>query len=54
MLHFGSDEGVEWQLPAITSSTVKMQGRSAWEYFGKFFTEIFNGCRDFIGLQPVQ
>ena len=33
-------------------STVKMQGRSAWEYLGKFFTKIFNGCRDFFSLRP--
>ena len=33
-------------------STVKMHGRSAWEYLGKFFTKIFNGCRDFVSLQP--
>ena len=28
-------------------STVKPQGRSAWDYLGKFFVNIFNGCRDF-------
>ena len=28
-------------------STVKMQVRSVWEYLGKYFTKIFNGCRDF-------
>ena len=28
-------------------STVKLQGRSAWDYLGKFFVNIFNGCRDF-------
>ena len=33
-------------------STVKMQGRSAWEYLGKFFTKIFNGCRDFFSMRP--
>ena len=33
-------------------STVKLQGRSAWEYLGKFFTKIFNGCRDFFSLRP--
>lgn len=27
--------------------TVKIQGRSAWEYLGKFFTKIFNGCSFF-------
>ena len=53
MLHFGSDEGAEM---AVTYHsiicTVKMQGRSAWKYLGKFFTKIFNGCRDFFSLRP--
>lgn len=53
MLHFGSDEGAE--MAATYHSiigTVKMQGRSAWEFLGKFFTKIFNGCRDFVSLRP--
>ena len=53
MLHFGSDEGAE--MAAAYHSiigTVKMQGRSAWEYLGKFFTKIFNGCRDFFSMRP--
>ena len=48
-----SDEGAE--MAATYHSiirTVKMQGRSAWEYLGKFFTKIFNGCRDFFSLRP--
>lgn len=46
--HFGSDEGAEMAATYHSIiSTVKMQGRSAWEYLGKFFTKIFNGCRDF-------
>ena len=53
MLHFGSDEGAEMAATYHSIiSTVKMQGRSAWEYLGKFFTKIFNGCRDFISLRP--
>ena len=51
--HFGSDEGAE--MAATYHSiirTVKMQGRSAWEYLGKFFTKIFNGCRDFFSMRP--
>ena len=53
MLHFGSDEGVEMAATYHSIiSTVKLQGRSAWKYLGKFFTKIFNGCRDFIGLRP--
>lgn len=52
-LHFGSDEGAE--IAAVYHSiisTVKLQGRSTWDYLGKFFTEIFNGCRDFLSLAP--
>lgn len=53
MLHFGSDEGVEMVATYHSIiSTVKMQGKSAWEYLGKFFTKIFNGCKDFISLRP--
>ena len=53
MLHFGSDEGVEMAATYHSIiSTVKMQGRSAWEYLGKFFTKIFNGCRDFFSMRP--
>ena len=53
MLHFGSDEGAEMTATYHSIiSTVKMQGRSAWEYLGKFFTKIFNGCRDFFSLRP--
>ena len=40
MLHFGSDEGAEMVATYHSiSSTVKMQGRSAREYLGKFFTK---------------
>lgn len=52
-LHFGSDEGAE--IAAVYHSiisTVKLQGRSVWDYLGKFFTGIFNGCRDFLSLAP--
>ena len=53
MLHFGSDEGVEMAATYHSIiSAVKMQGRSAWEYLGKFFTKIFNGCRDFFSMRP--
>jgi len=41
MLHFGCDEGAEMAATYHSIiSTVKMQGRSAWEYLGKFFTKI--------------
>ncbi len=47
------DEGVEMAATYHSIiSTVKMQGRSAWEYLGKFFTKIFNGCRDFFSMRP--
>lgn len=53
MLHFGSDEGVEM---AATNhsviSTVKLHGKSAWNFLGTFFKKIFNGCRDFFSLTP--
>ena len=53
MLHFGSDEGAEMAATYHSIiSTVKMHGRSAWEFLGKFFTKIFNGCRDFVSLRP--
>ena len=53
MLHFGIDEGAEMaDTYHSIISTVKMQGRSAWEYLGKIFTKIFNGCRDFFSLRP--
>lgn len=40
MLHFGSDEGAEMAATYHSIiSTMKMQGRSAWEYLGKFFTK---------------
>ena len=53
MLHFGSDEGAKMAATYHSIiSTVKLQGRSAWDYLGKFFVNIFNGCRDFFGLRP--
>ena len=53
MLHFGSDEGAKMAATYHSIiSTVKLQGRSAWDYLGKFFVNIFNGCRDFISLRP--
>ena len=53
MLHFGSDEGAKMAATYHSIiSTVKLQGRSAWDYLGKFFVNIFNGCRDFFSLRP--
>ena len=40
ILHFGSDEGAEMAATYHSIiSTVKMQGKSPWEYLGKFFTK---------------
>ena len=53
MLHFGSDEGVEMAAAYHSIiSTVKLQGKSAWQFLGSFFTKIFNGCRDYCALTP--
>lgn len=53
MLHFGSDEGVEMAATYHSIiSTVKLHGKSAWDFLGTFFTKIFNGCRDFFSLTP--
>ena len=54
MVHYDTpSEGAE--IAAVYHSiisTVKLQGRSTWDYLGKFFTGIFNGCRDFLSLAP--
>lgn len=46
----------KWCVPSFGRlriiSTVKLQGRSAWDYLGKFFTGIFNGCRNSLSLAP--
>lgn len=53
MLHFGSDEGVVVAAAYHSIiSTVKLQGKSTWDYLGEFFKHIFNGCRDFVNLTP--
>ena len=53
MLHFGSDEGAKMAATYHSIiSTVKLQGRSAWDYLGKFFVNLFNGCRVFFSLRP--
>lgn len=52
-LHFGSDEGAESAAVYHSLiSTVKLQGRFAWDYLGKFFTGILNGCRYILSLAP--
>ena len=53
-LHYGSDEGVEMAVAYHSViSTVKLHGMSCWDYLGKFFKNIFNGCRDFLSLMPA-
>lgn len=53
-LHYGSDEGVEMAAAYHSViSTVKLHGMSCWKYLGEFFKKIFNGCRDFFSLTPV-
>ena len=40
MLHFGSDEGAKMAATCHSIiSTVKLQGRSSWDYLGKFFVK---------------
>lgn len=53
MLHFGSDEGVEMAATYHSIiSTVKLHGKSVWNFLGEFFKNIFNGCRDYVNLTP--
>ncbi|WP_148372142.1 hypothetical protein [Bacteroides bouchesdurhonensis] len=53
MLHFGSDEGARMAVTYHSIiSKVKMQSKLVWEYFGKFFVNIFNGCKNYFSLQP--
>lgn len=53
ILHFGSDEGAEMAATYHSIiSTVKLHGKSAWNFLGAFFKNIFNGCRDFFSLTP--
>lgn len=33
-------------------STVKLHGSSVWSCLGKFFTKIFEGCRDYSSILP--
>ena len=46
--HFGSDLGAQMSATYHSIiSTVKLHGSSVWNYLGKFFTKIFEGCRDY-------
>lgn len=54
MLHFGSDEGVEMAAAYHSViSTVKLRGMSSWRYLGELFQKIFNGCRDYLSMTPL-
>ena len=51
--HFGSDLGAKMSATYHSIiSTVKLHGSSVWSYLGKFFTKIFEGCRDYSSLLP--
>ena len=51
--HFGSDLGAQMSATYHSIiSTVKLHGSSLWSYLGKFFTKIFEGCRDYSSLLP--
>ena len=51
--HFGSDLGAQMSATYHSIiSTVKLHGSSVWSYLGKFFTKIFEGCRDYSSLLP--
>ena len=51
--HFGSDLGAQMSATYHSIiSTVKLHGSSVWSYLGKFFTKIFEGCRDYSSLMP--
>ena len=43
MLHFGRDEGVEMVVAYHgVISTVRLQGKCAWDFLGEFFKNIFS------------
>lgn len=55
MLNFGSDDGAKMAATYHSIiSTVKMQGKSAWNYYGKFFVNLFNGRKGYFSLRPDQ
>ena len=50
-LHFGSDEGAK--MSAVYHSivsTVRLKGRSAWEFFGTFFRDVVTGENDYLSM----
>lgn len=52
-LHFSSDAGA--QMCAVYQSivsTVKMQGKSVWDFFGKFFRGTVMGTTDYMDIIP--
>ena len=51
--HLGSDLGAQMSVTYHSIiSIVKLHGNSVWSYLGKFFTKIFEGCRDYSSLLP--
>ena len=51
--HLESDLGTQMSATYHSIiSTVKLHGSSVWSYLGKFFTKIFEGCRDYSSLLP--
>ena len=49
--HIGSDLGAQMSATYHSIiSTMKLHGSSLWSYLGKFFTKIFEGCRDYSSL----
>lgn len=38
---------------SVTGLNHLLHGMSCWRYFGEFFKKIFNGCRDFFSLTPI-
>ena len=51
--HFGSDLNAQMSATYHSIiSTVKLHGSSVLSYLGKFFTKIFEGCRDYSSLLP--
>ena len=52
-LLFVSDEGAEMAATYHSIiSTVKLHGKSVWNYLGEFFKKIFEGCKDYSTLIP--
>ena len=52
-LYYGSDAGVEMAVTyCCVIGTVKFYGSFIWHFFGTFFKNIFNGCREYVNMVP--